>query len=255
MTPILKQPTDARALLRLPVNGRAETSPAAPASATWANAASPAALMQGLQDLHAATETKAAMPVMPEPTAPAAIDPAVQQAELDALREQARREGYAEGRARAEHELRHAMDAEAQHCRRGIDAMHAELSRKLQALEPLAVAVGYEALARVLGRAYADGSGIEHAVRRLLDETAGALNLRVQLPPAQLQRVQAAFAQHGAPASPAWQFEADAALGEHECRIVSERGQLETSLALQLDAVRDALLDAASASTAEGTCA
>jgi flagellar biosynthesis/type III secretory pathway protein FliH len=64
--------------------------------------------------------------------------------------------------------------------------------------------------------------------------------------------VQAAFAQHGAQAPTALQFEADAALGEHECRIVSERGQLETSLALQLDAVRDALLDAASTKTAEG---
>ena len=236
MITVLKQPARAGALLRLPVSGGVEAAPPAPAPDAPPHAA--------------ATASAAPAPGLSEQPTPPAIDHAALQAELEALREQARRDGFAQGSARAEQELRSALDSQAQRWRSGIDAMQAELPRKLQALEPLAVAVGYEALARVLGRAYADGSGIEHAVRRLLDETASALNLRVQLAPAHLPRVQSAFAQEDASAAPAWQFEADATLGEHECRIVSERGQLETSLACQLDAVRNALLDASMTSGA-----
>lgn len=228
MSTVLKQPARTLALLRLPVSGREEAAPQ-------------------VDTIAVAVEDEAPPAACVAADEPAPIDHAALQAELDVLREQARREGLAEGLARAEQALkdqRDAADAEAARWRSGIEAMQAELPRKLLSLEPLAVAIGYEALARVLGRAYADGSGIEHLVRQLLNDTAGALTLRVQVAPGHLQRVQAALAQQEASAS-TWQFEADAALGENECRIVSERGQLETSLALQLDAVRDALLDAA----------
>ena len=235
MTPILKRPAEARDSVRLHLQSSARV------------------------DNRPATMPEPDAPVNP-PCPTAELAAAALQAEIDARREQARREGraegharglaegrtegYAEGRARAEQELRSAVEAQAQLWRGGIEAMQAALHQKLQALEPLAVAVGYEALVQLLGRAYAEGSGIEHSVRQLLREAEGALNLRVQLPPSHMEGVQAAFARHGAHIAPALRFEADATLGVHECRVVSERGMLETSLAQQLDAVRDALLGA-----------
>lgn len=249
MNAVLKQPVQAPATLRLPANGRAQTLPEAVAQPASAPAIPVAPPSQAPRAPHEQAELQTATSA-PEQAAAPAIDPAALRAELDALRDQARREGLAEGHARAEQESRNAMEAQAQRWRSSIEALRAEMARKLQALEPLAVAVGYEALARVLGRAYADGSGIEHTARQLLEEATGALNLRVQVAPAHLQHVQAALAQHAAAGAQAWQFEADPSLGDHECRIVSERGRLETSLALQLDAVRSALLATAEA-TAE----
>jgi len=223
MSVILKQPADTHGSLRLPVHAVLR----------------PPAVVPATPSAPVATVTAAAVPRVD----PAALQ-ARQEAELAALREQAAHDGFAQGRAMAETEARAALDAEVHRWRSGIEGMAAALQDKLQALEPLAVAVAYEALVATLGQAFADGSGIEHSVRRLLQETAGATTLLVRVAPAHLPRVQAALAELPAGAPRSLQFEADGSQGEHGCSIVSERGQLETSLSLQLQAVTDALLGA-----------
>jgi len=176
--------------------------------------------------------------------ASAAIDPRTVQAEIDAMRAQAVREGLAEGRSQAEQELRAAADAEGRSWRDGLASLESALQQKLDALEGLAVEIGYEAVAAVLGEAYARGTGIVESVRRLLDAAAGNFRLSVQVAPAQLERVRAALGAYMADPQRRLQFEADVTLADNECRVVSERGSLETGLALQLQSIQDALLRA-----------
>lgn len=215
MTRILKRPADALGSLRLPVR-HAETRVAARAPAV-------------------AAEPK---PAVAQPMLP---DAATVKAELDALREQAFREGLAQGRAQAEKEARAALEAELQRWRSGFENIEAALQRKLGELEPLGVAIGYEATAVLLGDAYANREALAESVRHLLDAASNALRLTVRVAPEQLQRVQAAWPAPGG-GSRKLQFEADASLGAAECTVTSERGQLETGLALQLQAIQDALL-------------
>jgi flagellar assembly protein FliH len=209
MTRILKRPADALDSLRLPVR-------------------------------HADSRTAAAE--SKSPVAQAALPEASSfKAELDALREQAFREGLAQGRVQAEKEARVALEAELQRWRSVLENIEGALQRKLGELEPLGVAIGYEATAALLGDAYADRDALAASVRRLLDAAGNALRLTVRVAPQQLQRVQAAQrAPGGGPRK--LQFEADASLGITECTVTSERGLLETSLALQLQAIQDVLL-------------
>lgn len=174
--------------------------------------------------------------------AAAPIDPQVVEAEIDAMRAQAVRDGLAEGRNLAAQELRAAADAEARHWREGIAALESALQQKLEALEGLAVEIGYEAVAAVLGEAYAKEAGIVGSVRRLIDAAAGSLRLSVHVAPGQLERVRAALGVHMADPLRRLQFEADVTLPDNECRVVSEHGSLETGLALQLQSIQDALL-------------
>ena len=116
------------------------------------------------------------------------------------------------------------------------------LQQKLGTLDALAVEIGYEAVTAVLGAAYAKEAGIVESVRHLIDAAAGSLRLSVQVAPSQLERVRAALGVQMADPQRRLQFEADGTLADNECRVASENGSLETSLALKLQAIQDALL-------------
>jgi flagellar biosynthesis/type III secretory pathway protein FliH len=178
------------------------------------------------------------------------IDPQAINAEIEAMRAQAVREGLAEGRSLAAQELRAAMEGEAQRWREGIAALETALQQKLGTLEALAVEIGYEAVAVVLGEGYAKEAGIVGSVRRLIDAAAGGMHLSVRVAPSQLERVRAALGVHMSDPQRRLQFEADITLADNECRVVSENGSLETSLKLQLQAIQDTLLRAHARGTA-----
>jgi len=184
-----------------------------------------------------ATAAPTAAPVVP--------DAAAIEAQLKALRERALREGYEQGRAQAEKDVRSAIEAGIAQCRQGLEKIEAAVVEKLQSVEPMAVAIGFHAMAVVLGRSYAERDAIVGAVRQLLAGTAeSSLTLNIQISPTQLERVRAALEHAPVPSARRLQFEADPALSDAECRVVSDRGRLETGLALQLQAVQDALLRA-----------
>lgn len=176
------------------------------------------------------------------PPAPPVVDPAAVKAELDALRAQAFREGLAQGRAQAQEEARAASEREAHRWREAAATLESALLKKLRDLEPMGVAIAFEAAAAVLGQAQVQPDGVVHTVRRLLEAATGSLRLEVHLAPAQLDLVRKALSQDLRWQHSKLKFETDASLAPGECRVVSERGQLETSLAIQLQSIQDSLL-------------
>jgi flagellar biosynthesis/type III secretory pathway protein FliH len=181
-------------------------------------------------------------PASPPAIASAALPASAQRDELEALRQQARREGFEAGRQEAQQQFEAAIRRQEAALREAIDAMQADAQDKLRELEGFAVTVAYEACARVLGDAVLDDRSVSAVVHRLLEQCRESGLLQVQLPPAHVDLVR-----RGLAADPHWQHraiqvEADPSLAAGECRIVSAHGQLETSLAVQLDAIRETLL-------------
>jgi flagellar biosynthesis/type III secretory pathway protein FliH len=217
MIKVLKRPAEARGSLRLPARGEQRTQPRTTA---------------GSQE---------AKPVVPAAAAPA---PAIPKEELQALREQAFREGLAEGRRAAEQEQRAALEQHAQLWRQSLQNFEKVQAQQALALEQLAVQIGFEALCHLLGEAYARGAGVAGTVQRLLREAAEGLQLTVHVAPDQVELVRAALAQDPVVQHRRIRFEVDPALAPAACRISSERGMLESDLQLQLQAVQDALVKA-----------
>lgn len=165
-------------------------------------------------------------------------------AEIDALRESARADGFEQGRREASLEADAALGEQDAAWRAAIASMQEAVLGKLDESERFAVAVAFEACARVLGDGAANGTATAAVVRQLLAEARETAALRVQLPPADVDAVR-----HALREDPHWQhrslaFEADPSLRRGECRVVSAHGQLETSLDIQLDAIRRALTEA-----------
>lgn len=180
--------------------------------------------------------------VAAEPSA--ALETERVKAELTELREQAARAGRAEGLAQADQEMRaerEALRAEVDEWRRARARIERAVLDKLEALEPMAISVAFEALAVLLGDAYARGQGVEQTVRRLLESNAGAMRLVVYVPPQDLERVRSCMPDLQEHGSDRLRVEADVAL-RHACRVVSESGAMEAGLAFQLAAIMDALL-------------
>ena len=196
-----------------------------------------------------------ASPVAPPPVRPApAVERGPSEAELREWREQAREAGFAQGLREAQVQVADTAARQAAAWKAALSALDAEATRRLQNVEDFAVALAFEACARVLGDAALDATQVAAVVRRLLADTRETGLLRIQLSTADLDTVQAAVRD-----DPHWQhralsFEADATLAAGECRVVSTHGQLETSLPVQLDAIRQSLL-AAFAEQARGRSA
>lgn len=218
MTRILKRPADAASSMRLPVRS------------------------------HDPRRPGRAMPADVRPEPDPAVDAERLKAELRTLREQAIREGLAQGRAQAESEVRAALEAELKQWRSGLEALEAAVSKKLQAIESLAVTIGFEAFASVLGEAYLRRDALEQSVRQLVAAAAASPALTIHVAPDQLERVRAALeCSHRA----GLQFDADAGLSGTECRVSSVRGEWETGLALQLQVIQEACLHAVEAGAKE----
>ena len=212
MATILKRPADAASSMRLPVRGH---------------------------DARSALRTPEPV-ARPEPV----VDAEAAKAEMGLLRQQAVQEGLAQGRAQAEREVREALEAELSRWRSGFEAMESEVSKKLQSIETLAISIGFEAFANVLGDAYLQRDALLQSVRRLIDAAGASPTLVVHVAPVQLERVRAALAEQLASQRSRLQFEGDPSLSDTDCRVVSAQGQWETGLALQLQTIQDVCLAA-----------
>ena len=227
MTRVLKgAAAQSSGLTRLPTRG------AAPTAAT---SSQPAMLPQAP---YAAVRAAQAPAVAAEPAAAYAAS----ESELQTLREQAREAGFAQGLREARQQAEEAQARQASAWSASIVALESKVERKLHDVESFAIAVTFEACARVLGDAALDGEQVAAVVRRLLAEARETALLRIQLSPGDIEAVQGAVQ-----SDPHWQhrhlsFEVDPMLGAGDCRVVSTHGQLETSLPVQLDMIRQSLL-------------
>ena len=185
--------------------------------------------------------------------APAAI---ADTAEIAALHEQARRQGFEQGQREASTQAAAALVRVESQWSEMATRVEAAASERLKSLEDLAVAVAFEACARVLGEASVDGAKLAGAVRQLLARARETALLRVQLSPGDLTTVEQILRADPQWAGRALRFEADAGLGAGQCRVLTAHGQLETGLATQLAAIQEALLVAFDAGqSAPGTAA
>ncbi len=167
---------------------------------------------------------------------------AASESEMQAMREQAREAGFAQGMREARQQAAEALARQTSAWSASIVALESNVERKLHDVESFAIAVAFEACARVLGDAALDGEQVAAVVRRLLADTRDTPLLRIQLSPGDIEAVRGAVQ-----SDPHWQhrhlsFEVDPALGAGDCRVVSTHGQLETSLPVQLDMIRQSLL-------------
>lgn len=211
---------------RLPARGAA-TSATDPSPAAWSASSS-----------HPPAHPAAAPVTPPAPVRPAALS----DAEIQAIRDAARAEGLAQGLLEARQQSAEALARQSSAWTAAISALEVKAERKLHDVESFAIAVAFEACARVLGDAALDGEQVAAAVRRLLTDARQTALLRVQLSPVDIEAVQAALRDDAH-----WQhrhlsFEVDPALGAGDCRVVSSHGQLETSLSVQLDMIRQSVL-------------
>jgi flagellar biosynthesis/type III secretory pathway protein FliH len=219
MSPVLKRPAEARGSLRL--------------SAPFVSR-SPLAT-------HAAADKPHQQPVPMRAAAAVAPLPAV---DLQALREEAIREGLAQGRQAAEKELRAALERQADQWRSGLKEMQVALEQHLRGMERSAVAIAFEALGNVLGHAYVHGEALAAAVRQLLQRSPATAELTVVVAPHTMEALQRSLSRETGSVLQHIRLQADPTLPLSACRVVNERGVLETDLKIQLQAILDALLQA-----------
>ncbi len=189
-----------------------------------------------------ASPAPAARPFVPVAAPAPVVERGPSDAELLELRERAREAGFAQGLRDAQSQAGEAAARRATAWAATLAKLEADVARQLQHVETLAIAVAFEACSRVLGDAALEPALVAAAVGRLLADTRETGLLRVQVSPADLEAVQAALRDDAHRQRRQLVFEADRTLGPGECRVVSTHGQFETSLPVQLDAIRQTLL-------------
>jgi flagellar biosynthesis/type III secretory pathway protein FliH len=169
--------------------------------------------------------------------AAARADAAELRAAAEAAREQARREGAAQGRAEA------AVEAAAL-----LAAARAEATRQLAAAQPAAVVLAARMTEKIVGRGVAlDASVMADIAGAALDACRPRGDwIRVRVHPddvAALTTHRDALAKR-APAGAALELVADEAVGRHGCIIETALGQVDARLATQIAALERALVGA-----------
>jgi flagellar biosynthesis/type III secretory pathway protein FliH len=185
----------------------------------------------------------------------AAPDPAARlREEAERMFQAARDQGLAEGRARAEVEVREACEQ----ARRAVRAEHAAEQERLEAatagavhllesltrglagleheLQDAVVEIAYASVLRILGAVAIDDDLMRALCRQALSEVAQRPAV-LRLHPEDAER--AAVLADGSDV----RVEADNRLARGQCRLQTRRGDYDTSLAERLDALRLALLD------------
>jgi flagellar biosynthesis/type III secretory pathway protein FliH len=163
--------------------------------------------------------------------------------ELDGLRRAAHEDGLRQGKLDAQRQVDLAVARQEAALHGLIGSINDAVRDRLADLEEFALAIAFEACGTVLSEASRDGRAVTDVVRRLLLPLRQASGVRVQLNPDDLARVsQAVLSDPHANVHPL-RFDADSSLKTGDCRIVTTHGQLESGLAIQLNAIRDSLLN------------
>ncbi len=177
------------------------------------------------------------------------LETATQEAErLDLARrqEKAEREGYERGLQKAAVESERQRKEELQHLRALVDSLEAERNRFAGKLEDAAVEIVFESLVRLLGQAFASATGVAAAVREVIEQhAAGQKSLAVRMAPSDLQLLgEEGLAAIRSGQRADVQFEADDRIQPGGCLIDMPSGSLDARLDLQLERLKQALLDA-----------
>ena len=181
-------------------------------------------------------------------------DEARQAMRADELRrsfEAGRERGFGEGRA-AEHQaissaLHTKQAASAEQIARAVEAFHGERARYFEAIEPEVVKLALAVAARILRReAHADPLLLSGAIRVALGQLSAATQVRLLVPPADLELWADAVA-HMPNLAPRPAVAAGKAMQLGECMLETELGSVDLALDAQLAEIEQGFLDGASA--------
>lgn len=167
------------------------------------------------------------------------------QKEADTIREQARQQGLNEGRQAAAEELRRNTAAAVTELQAVAQNLAAGLQAGLRELEPLAVAIAYEAAGKMLGEVAHLQDGIQGLVRQALAQVVSAESVTVRLGRRDLATLRDAGvleAEFATGSALLWQ--ADDSIAGGGCIIETGGGDLDARLETQFERLRQALLKA-----------
>lgn len=177
----------------------------------------------------AATESATALP-------PAGPDPA----EIEALVAQAQQQGYQEGLEQGRRRLEEVADALAEGLVEVAGLRRAILDRSTRDMVRLVVAITEQVLQREFAT---DPEAILSVVQRALKSAVRADSYRLQVHPDDLETVTdnrplllASLSSVGG-----LSIEPDPTVGHGGCRVISDLGEVDATLATQLDEIRRAL--------------
>jgi flagellar assembly protein FliH len=192
----------------------------------------------------------------PAPVAPAVdIQALVNQARESVLeqfkeeaekgRELGRQRGLQEGREAGAEEARQQFAAELARVRGIADRLQAALEGGMQGLEPMAAAIAFEAVAKILGEQAVTPEGILALVRQAASRYASRDGVLVRLNPADLSALRAAGALEAElPSGGKADWLADQSVEMGGCIVEAAGGELDARLETQMEALRAALLAA-----------
>ena len=207
------------------------------------------ALMPTLR-VDARVAAEALVPTIPQGSvqAPAHETAALELERQDLVRrqEKAEREGYERGLQKAAVEAERQRKEEWQRLRALVESLEVERNRFAGKLEDAAVEIVFESLARLLGQAFSSSLGVAAAVREVIDQhAAGQKSLAVRMAPSDLQLLgETGLSAIRSGLRADVQFEADERIQPGGCLIDMPSGSLDARLDLQLERLKQALLDA-----------
>jgi flagellar assembly protein FliH len=165
--------------------------------------------------------------------------------ELDALRAQAREEGHAEGLAQGQRD----GESEFSERLRLVDELFVSardaVEKHLDGMADTAVEITFEAITRILGDRFIDKSGTEAAVREVIRQSKERSKLVVRVAPADFEALSSRRAElvDGLNVGQV-ELVADDLVELGGCVLETPSGSLDGRLEIQLQRLRDTLLNA-----------
>lgn len=179
------------------------------------------------------------------PSAPA-FSAAAAAEDLVRRRREAEQEGYQQGLSRGKAESERTREAQKQRFDELLAAIEAERNRYLNRLEDGVPEVVMEAMARLLGRALASPAGTIASIREIIQtHCASQSSLVVRIAPSDFAFLgEAGVAAIGAGLRSSIQVESDERVQLGGCLIETPAGNLDARLEVQLERLKQAILDA-----------
>lgn len=165
--------------------------------------------------------------------------------ELDALRQEASRQGYTEGQESAQTEF----DAKYKETLRRLERTEFQLSealhQEISGLTEIGAEIVFEAVVKIIGRSYIDRAGVIDVVREVARQAKDRSRLLIRVNPAELAAlveaqqllVESLNAQH-------LEFVSDDRVELGGCLLETPSGNLDGRLEIQFQQLRDTLLGA-----------
>lgn len=164
-------------------------------------------------------------------------------AELERMQQTAREEGYAQGLEQARQQVQSEYAGELEHLRELVQSARAALEQQLEGLMDIGTEIVYEAVTKIMGRAYPDQQGVVGVVREVIRHAKDRTRLVVRVHPDD-QPVLAACAEELVTGLNVGQIEVlgDDRVALGGCLLETPAGNLDGRLEIQLQQLRDTLL-------------